>query len=221
MARKPISASEPDRDDLDGQGGAIVSESGASNGTENGTGNGGGSGSIDPTSLVGGSGNDSGTDEYARNSDGSIKRNKDGSPQRKRGRKAGGSNSGRSFGQTGNNQNLRDAIDSLASMIGFVHIGIAAVSKCPEIALDDSESKALAGATAKVMEQFDMTPDPRITAVVGLLTTAGTIYVPRYYLITTRLKKERKEKKDNVVPFQSGLTVVDPLNDPGNFPMGG
>jgi len=80
-------------------------------------------------------------------------------------------------------------------MIGFFHIGVANMAKCPELELSDSESKNLAAATAKVLEQFDMKPDPRITAVVGLITTAGTVYVPRYYLITKRREKERENRR--------------------------
>jgi len=103
-------------------------------------------------------------------------------------------------------------------MIGFFHVGIASLSKCPEFALDDSESLALAGATAKVMEQFDMTPDPRITAIVGLITTAGTIYVPRYYLI--RQRKAKKNKNNKVEPVNTGQ-FIEPMTDPNNFNFGG
>jgi len=101
-------------------------------------------------------------------------------------------------------------------MIGFLHIGIANATKCPEFELSPAESNNLASATAKVLEQFDMKPDPRITAVVGLITTAGTIYVPRYYLIQMRKEKERAEKRASapapIPPISNGQdnTGIDP-----------
>ena len=215
MATKIPKPVGPDADDLEGQSGATSTENGAINGAETRTG-------IDPATLTGGSsGNDTTGDDYVRGDDGTILRNKDGSLKRKRGRKAGTSFGSKSR-QAGNSENLASAIESLSSMIGFVHIGLASVSKCPELILDDSESKALAGATAKVMAEFDVTPDPKITAIVGLLTTAGTIYTPRYLIIRERRIKEKAERKgSNVVPITG--TIDGGLNglNPGDFPLGG
>lgn len=193
---------KPDDDDLDGQGEHSIGSIGGNNVPEN------DDGGIDPAKLVSGYDGGSG-DDYARNPDGSIKRNKDGSPQRKRGRKSGSGGSGGNFkASTGGNKALKDSIDSLSQIIGIVHLGLSSVSKCPELKLDASESEALAKATANVLAQFDVTPDPKVTAVVGLVTTAGTIYGPRAFLIRTRKAEEKESKKssgDNVAVFPSGM----------------
>jgi hypothetical protein len=79
-------------------------------------------------------------------------------------------------------------------MLGFVHLGLAGVTRCPEFAdISEAENKALASATANVLEVFDIRPDPRIEAVVGLCVTASTIYGPRVYLAYNRKKKADKE----------------------------
>lgn len=73
-----------------------------------------------------------------------------------------------------------------------MHLGIASATKTPELSLDESEAESLAKATANVLEQFDIRPDPKIEAVVGLVTTASVIYGSKYYMIRQR-KKEEKE----------------------------
>lgn len=152
-------------------------------------------GSIDPTTIPGG---DSGDERYVTDSSGNILLNRDGSPRRKRGRKPGqrtGTVGGTQSSAARNNQNLKASVDSLASMIGFAHLALASVSKCPELKLEENESHALANATTNVLREFDMTPDPKVVAIVGLITTASTIYGPRVYLISRR-KAEEKEKKE-------------------------
>ncbi len=87
-------------------------------------------------------------------------------------------------------------------MLGIVHVGIATVSKCPEFELDDKESEKLAESVTIVLREFDVSPDPKVTAVVGLLTTCGSIYYPRYYLIKERRSEELKQKEiSNVEPL--------------------
>lgn len=180
------------------------------------------SGHIDPATLSGTS-----TDDVARNDDGTVKLKLNGEPARKRGRKSGSTNGTRSAGSASNSQNLKTAIDQLSNMIGFVHIGIANVAKCPEMLLAPQECQALAMATANVMEQFDIRPDPKVTAIVGLLTTAGTIYLPRTYLIQKRRAEERTNKKRNKPPTNEQQFTDIPVNgtgngiDPSAFDLGG
>lgn len=52
----------------------------------------------------------------------------------------------------------------------------------------------LANATANVLEQFDLKPDPKIQAVIGLVMAAGTVYGPRVYMIQARKAQEKREK---------------------------
>ena len=85
-----------------------------------------------------------------------------------------------------------------------LHMGVGNLIKFPDFALDQKEADALAEATANVMDQFDFAPDPRITAVMGLVSVAGTIYVPRYYLF----QKMREEKKQDNIQIFNGENGV-------------
>lgn len=138
----------------------------------------------------GNSGSDSGSGSDER-FDPSIhvdpgKRNADGSYRRKRGRKAGSSSGSK------RQANNSASVETLSRILAIVHLGIASASKTPELNLDQGEADSLAMATANVLEQFDIRPDPRIEAIVGLVTTAGIVYGPKIYLIRERKKEERE-----------------------------
>lgn len=116
------------------------------------------------------------------------KRNADGSFRRKRGRKSNSASSGNRT--KANNQ---ASIEGLTRMLAIIHIGLASATKTPELKLEDDEAEALAKSTAVVLEEFDIRPDPKIEAIIGLVTTAGMIYGPRVYLISERKKRERAD----------------------------
>ncbi len=118
------------------------------------------------------------------NADGSFTKRK----RRRKSNTGGSTNRGKTDNSTG--------VETLARMLGIVHLGIASATKIVELELKPDESQALAQATANVLEEFDWVPDPKITAIVGLVTTAGTIYGPKYYFYRER-KKEEKEARDN------------------------
>lgn len=166
---------------------------------DNGDADAGNSGGNGPAFFLGGGGDDrsDGRDAGGNEWDADLhypdrRTNADGSfTKRKRRRKSntsGGSNRNRSDNSTG--------VEALSRMLGFVHLGLASVSKTPELVLTDDESKALASATATVLEEFDWTPDPKVQAIVGLITTAGVVYGPKVYFIRER-KKAEKEARDN------------------------
>lgn len=122
------------------------------------------------------------------------KRNKDGSFTRKRGRKSSSASGGNrnSNRQKDNSTN----IESLTTLLAIVHAGLASATKTPELALDLDDSEALANATANVLIEFDIQPNPKVQAVVGLVMTAGGIYGPKIYMIRERKKEERKDKEN-------------------------
>lgn len=74
-------------------------------------------------------------------------------------------------------------------------MGIANVTATPELVIDGDEGKLLAKATANLLEQFDLKPDPKMQAVVGLVMAAGTVYGPRAYMIRQRKAQQAAEKK--------------------------
>lgn len=148
-------------------------------------------------------------DEFARDANGDIIRRTDGKPAKKRGRKAGTSPAAATNPKTesrktatNKNANLAASLDSLSGVLVILHAGIAAATKTPEIELDEDESKQLAKAVSNVMDQFDFAPDPKVTAIVGLVTTAGVIYAPKIVLIRARNAAEKAERKSSRNPEQ-------------------
>lgn len=120
---------------------------------------------------------------------GRDKLNADGSYRRKRGRKSGAT-AARSRSKADN----QASIDGLTRVLSILHVGLASVSKTPELVLQDDEATMLAASTARVLEEFDIRPDPKIEAIIGLVTACGIVYGPRVYMITERKKREREDK---------------------------
>lgn len=174
-------------------------------------------GTIDPGNLAG-------NDEYERDASGNLVYGASGKPRRKRGRKSGGSggSGGASSGSavksnSRNNQALVAGIETLSNSLMFVHMGLAALTDFDKWKLEKKESDALANSIAHVMEQFDMTPDPRFAAVAGLITTAGMIYGPRVYLYREAKEIKRRQKAaDKIGPSNQGQ-----FNDMTGFNLGG
>ena len=98
----------------------------------------------------------------------------------------------------------------LSQVLMVSHMGLANATKTPELELDKTEADALANATAKVMEAFDVRPDPRFVAVAGLVSVAGSVYGPRIYMIQDRHKTERKNRPPKDGP-PSNQSQFDPF----------
>lgn len=194
VGRKAGNVVGPDDGDLDGHRGAIEPNAGK-------TSDDGNDGKIDgkPVTTIDGITGD----EFARDDNGNVLRNKDGSPTRKRGRKPGsGSGSGRKSNGKGNHQTVNEAVETLSKTLLIVHAGLANFMKFEDMALEESECTDLSKSIVNVMDQFDFAPDPRYTAIVGLVSTASMIYAPRYILYKNMKKKEEK-KPDNKKPPQN------------------
>jgi hypothetical protein len=138
---------------------------------------------------------------------GRDKRNADGSYRRKRERNANGGNSGSRNPRKSSAEN-KASVETLSRILAIVHTALAGVTKAPELELEEKEAESLAGATANVLSQFNIAPDPKIEAIVGLVTVAGMIYGPRVYLIRERLKAEGAKPVKQDVPFQQHPYVV-------------
>lgn len=198
MARKSTSPDGGNVERIEEQAGNIGDENG---GIENGNGESEGR-IVDPAGIEYG-------DEYERDASGNLVIGKSGKPRRKRGRRSAG-NSGRSSGGTGtsagktrtrNSQAVNLGLETLSKTLMVVHMGLASFAKFDTFALEQAEADALSASIANVMEQFDWTPDPRMTAVAGLVTTSATIYGPRLYLYREHLKNKNEKKANNVKPF--------------------
>lgn len=87
---------------------------------------------------------------------------------------------------------IQASIDGLSKTLVIIHAGLADTLKAPELKLEDTEGEGLAAAVANVLSEFDITPDPKIQAIVGLVMVAGAIYGPRAYLINERMKATKQ-----------------------------
>ena len=151
---------------------------------------------------------------YVRDEFGNIKYSeKTGKPIRKRGRRSGGDTQGATKSNSKSARNLK-AVDTLSQTLLIVHLGLANITKFDGMNLDKSESDALANSLANVMEQFDYVPDPKFTAVAGLVVTSATIYGPRVYLYRED-KKEKAEKRK--ATKQAEREQLEQQMDPSNI----
>lgn len=125
---------------------------------------------------------------------GRDKRNRDGSYRLKRGRKPGSGNNGGTTRRT--SAASAASVEALSRLLVVVHAGFAAATKTPEMNLDEADANALGKATANVLDQFDIRPDPKVEAIVGLVIVAGSVYGPKIYMVRERRKEEKAAKKD-------------------------
>jgi hypothetical protein len=190
MARKPITgiapvSSEPvasnSGDDLGGA--AIVAASTDA------------SGIVSPGDLTG-NGGDNG-DEFERDEFGAVKRNADGSPRKRRGRKPGGG-TGTGSGKSSAPRKASEVnLNGLEAILLNLH-GMAAVAfKAQEFALEKKEAEQLATALAAVADHYPMTIAPKTLAWINLVMASSAIYGPRIYLYRQRVNKERDEKDNS------------------------
>lgn len=158
----------------------------------------GASGPVEPRDVDGsGGGNSGGTggSDSGEQFDPSIhvapdKRNRDGSFTRKRGRKAGGSYRSNPRQAA---SDLGTSIEALSKTLVIIHTGIAGVTGLPELVIDKAEGDMLANATANVLAQFDITPDPKTQAIIGMIMACGAVYGPRAFAYRMRKAQEAKE----------------------------
>lgn len=149
------------------------------------------------------------TGDYQLNSDGSIKRNADGTPRRKRRKRGSGGGNRTASAKKGSGQL---SVDALENALNGVHGMLALSLKAPEMLLDADESKPYAKALAEVASYYDM---PNVTgeaiAWIGLCMVMGKIYAPRVVMIGERLRSD-KAKPVPQNPIETGLQVLNPDN---------
>jgi len=153
--------------------GFLTGDTGDSGGSDSGD-SGGGSGEFDPAIHAG-----------------RDKRNADGSYRKKRGRKPNSGTAPRNRTKADN----QASVDALTNILVVIHTGIATATKTPEIAIEKDDAETLARATANVLAEFDITPDPKVTAIIGLIMAGGAVYGPMTYNIQTRRKQEALDKR--------------------------
>lgn len=77
----------------------------------------------------------------------------------------------------------------------MVHLGLANIVGEPLLAIDKPEGDMLANASANLLAQFDLAPDPKTQAIIGLLLACGAVYGPRVIMYRAREAQKAKEKQ--------------------------
>jgi hypothetical protein len=90
---------------------------------------------------------------------------------------------------------------------------MAMMTGIPELALQEQEAISLAKAIKTFSEEFDFAPNPKIMAALGLIGTAGMIYVPRLKPISQRLAAKRQQKPKAFEPNKVEETTKDADSD--------
>lgn len=179
-----------------------------------------GSGPINPADLAEAQGhgdNGGAADEYVRDAAGQVERNKDGSLKRKRGRKPGGKNAASGAGKSpARKATNSEALASLTQTLKMLHLGVANLTKYQSIALADAEAQMLAQSINTVMKEFEVQPNPKITAVAGLISACAIVYGPRVILV--KMEHDARQEK---AKRPEGQEVAEPENPPGVITMPG
>lgn len=116
-----------------------------------------------------------------------------GTEPKRRGRKPGsknGSGSGNAKGRVD-----KGSVETLSRLLLLVHTGLAAVTKTPELNLEKGEADLLAGPTADILAELNLTPDPRLEKAIAMITVCGIVYGPRAYNIRKRWEQENRERR--------------------------
>ncbi len=148
---------------------------------------------IDPASVgSGGSDNGSSTDTT-------------GEPVKRRGPKLGSTRSTSKKGAALD-------INGVEAILFSAHTILAAISKTPEMALDQSEAKELAKGIANVSRHYDVSTTQKTMDIANLVMVAGMIYGSRIMAIRNRKKTERPARAANapspVAPQpEHGITI--------------
>jgi len=132
-------------------------------------------------------------DGYERNPDGSVRRNRDGSPRRKRGRRRGWRASDGSGRKSKKSDTLLN-VSGIEKVLLSCHGMLSAITKTPELALEDKEAADLALAMAEVAEFYPLDVAPEVYAWVNLFMIAIPIYGSRVFLVAQRRRDERANR---------------------------
>jgi hypothetical protein len=153
---------------------------------------------LDPAAAIGSGDGDGGiTDSAGNRFDPTIhsspdSRTKDGEFRRKRGRKSSG-NSAKSKAHV--QADIKETAVFLTQGLMLFHTSIAAMTATPEMVLEEDEAKAVSESALTLAAMYDITPDPKLQAMMNFAIIMGTTYGTRIIAIRARKSQERKEKK--------------------------
>lgn len=156
---------------------------------------------------------DIGQDNFERDDSGNVILGVNGKPKKKRGRKPGQKVAVKGAPNSSAKAKEKfNGVEMLAAQFQILNAGISYMTRFDDFRLDDDEAMDMANATAQVMSQFDYTPDPKVTAVMGLVTTTGMIYGPRIYLYRQELKKKAEKSASENIAKADERAAMPPYN---------
>lgn len=83
----------------------------------------------------------------------------------------------------------------LASGLLVFHTTLAAMTETPELMLDEGEANGLATSGLTLASMYDITPDPKLQAMLLFAGNVGMVYGSRIIAIRARKAQEKKEAK--------------------------
>jgi len=103
-----------------------------------------------------------------------------------------------------------------------MHAGLSALSKCPELAISEPESRQLAEAAGKVMRHYPIETTQKTLDWAGFGLLAGTIYGTRFVAIGMRRDRERREARGQPAPIMgNGAAPIFPHDAGGIVDLSG
>jgi len=102
----------------------------------------------------------------------------------------------------------KEAASDLNALLWMIHKGISTVTGIEQLELAPEESKDLADSIARVQAFYPQTVmAPVALAWIGLIVTAGRVYVPRVIAYKNEKKKKRGPRAVAEVPLPPGTGI--------------
>ena len=164
-------------------------------------------------------------DDFARNVDGSVKLKRDGTPARKRGRRAGasGPNPLRS-GRKPTASDDKASVSAIAKSLVGIHGILATITKEELWIISDDEGKTLAVPLVDILGEFDLKPDPRLVKAYHAAQALAIVYGPRLYFMAQKRAQSKpkvEHSRDGKVAFlrpRQRPTEAKPETPPASVP---
>ena len=113
-----------------------------------------------------------------------------------------------SRGKTGRKTKTADSIYLNGETVTGLNHVLASLLKMPELAISIDEGNALAESINTVCKEYNLIVDSKTAALIGLITTAGMVYVPRFGAAINRIKTERIKQTENLNRYEQREPVI-------------
>ena len=85
--------------------------------------------------------------------------------------------------------------DSLAGILLTTHMVLAGFTGIPEIELESDDAGELSTATVNLLEQYDISVDPKLAAGIILFGVASNVYAPKVIMYKMRIAEEKEKQR--------------------------